>query len=115
MSPHTLSYRDWNRIAPFLQMRLWHLVVLVAIAAIAIVDIKDHGRREPALIALAAAGYAGYVMICWLCWHTVRRLESRLGSVLVLAAYAVAMGGLFLGATVAYLLIEYIYLGGKLL
>ena len=31
------------------------------------------------------------------------------------AIYAVAIGGLFLAATVAYLVIEYFYLGGKLL
>ena len=33
---------------------------------------------------------------------------------LVVAVYAIAMGGLFLAATVAYLVIEYFYLGGKL-
>ena len=48
-------------------------------------------------------------------WHAIRRFESRLGSVLVVAVYAVVMGGLFLAATVAYLLMEYVYLGGRLL
>ena len=115
MSPQALSFRTWNRTSPLLQMKLWHLGLLVAFVAIAIADIQDHGRREPALIALAAAGYAGYVLICWLSWHGFRRFESRLGSVLVIAVYAVAMGGLFLAATVAYLLVEFFYLGGKLL
>ena len=64
MSPQTLSFRAWSRTSPLLQMKLWHLGVLVALVAIAIVDIQGHGRREPMLIALAAAGYAGYVLIC---------------------------------------------------
>ena len=115
MSPHALSFRTRNRTSPLLQMRLWHLGVLVALVAVAIADIQDHGRREPALIALAAAGYAGYVLICWVCWHRMRRFESRMVSVLLVAVYAVAMAGLFLAATVAYLIIEFFYLGGKLL
>ena len=70
--------------------------------------------REPALIALAAVGYAGFVLICWLCWHRLRRFESRLGSVAARRRLHHRDGRLFLAATVAYLLIEYFYLGGKL-
>jgi len=114
MSPHTLSFRTWNRTSPLLQIKLWHLGVLVALVAIAIVDIQDHGRKEPALILLASVGYAAFALICWLCWHARRRFESRLGAVQVVAVYSAAMGGLFLTATVAYLFIEYFYLVGKL-
>ena len=115
MSPSTLSARTWNQTSPLLQVKLWHLAVLVALVAIAIADIQDHGRKEPALILLASVGYAVFALICWLCWHAVRRFESRLGSMLFVAVYSAAMGGLFLTATVAYLFIESIYLGGKLL
>jgi len=97
-----------------LQFRFWQFGLLVALTAIAIVDIQGY-CREPRLIALASAGYAGYALLCWSLRHAIRRFESRLGSVLVVAVYAVAMGGLFLAATVAYLVIEYFYLGGKLL
>ncbi|MGZ3488274.1 MAG: hypothetical protein ACXVBY_15590 [Isosphaeraceae bacterium] len=97
-----------------LQFRFWQFGLLVALTAIAIVDIQGY-CREPRLIALASAGYAGYALLCWLLWHAIRRFESRLGSVLVVAVYAVAMGGLFLAATVAFLVFEYFYLGGKLL
>jgi hypothetical protein len=113
MSPHTLSFRAWHRTSPLLQMRLWHLAVLVALVAIAIADIQDHGRKEPALILLASVGYAAFGLSCWLCWHAARRFESRLGPVVLAAVYTSAMGGLFLAATVAYLLVEYFYLGGK--
>jgi len=97
-----------------LQFRFWQFGLLVALTAIAIVDIQGY-CREPRLIALASAGYAGYALPCWLLRHAIRRFESRLGSVLVVAVYAVAMGGLFLAATVAFLVFEYFYLGGKLL
>ncbi|MGZ3319115.1 MAG: hypothetical protein ACXU95_17725 [Isosphaeraceae bacterium] len=97
-----------------LQFRFWQFGLLVALTAIAIVDIQGY-CREPRLIALASAGYAGYALLCWLLRHAIRRFESRLGSVLVVAVYAVAMGGLFLAATVAFLVFEYFYLGGKLL
>ena len=107
------SVQSGRRISPLLQFRFWQFGLLVALTAIAIVDIQGY-CREPKLIALASAGYAGYALLCWLLWHAIRRFESRLGSVLVVAIYAVAMGELFLAATVAYLVIEYFYLGGKL-
>jgi hypothetical protein len=115
MSPDTLTFRDGNRTSPLLQMRLWHLGILEVLTAIAIADIQNHGRREPVLVLLASVGYAAFGLICWLCWNAVNRFERRVGSVLVVAVYTLAMGGLFLAATVAYLLIEYVYLGGKLL
>ncbi|MGA9922542.1 MAG: hypothetical protein WBQ29_03995 [Isosphaeraceae bacterium] len=75
-----------------LQFRFWQFGLLVALTAIAIVDIQGY-CREPRLIALASAGYVGYALLCWLLWHAIRRFESWLGSVLVVAVYAVAMGG----------------------
>ena len=114
MSQRATSVRSGRRISPLLQFRFWQFGLLVALTAIAIVDIQGYCRKKPRLIALASAGYAGYALLCWLLWHAIRRFESRLGSVLVVAVYAVAMGGLFLAATVAYLLMEYFYLGGKL-
>jgi hypothetical protein len=74
-----------------LQFRFWQFGLLVALTAIAIVDIQGY-CREPRLIALASAGYVGYALLCWLLWHAIRRFESRLGSVLVVAVYAVATG-----------------------
>jgi hypothetical protein len=115
MSPRSLSVRSGRRISPLLQFRFWHFGLLVALTAIAIVDIQGYCRKEPRLIALAAAGYAGYALSCWLLWHAFRRLERRLGPALVVAVYCIAMGGLFLTATGAYLVIEFFYLGGKLL
>ena len=113
MSSRGLSVRSGRRISPLLQCRVWQFGLHVALTAIAIVDIQGY-CREPRLIALASAGYAGYALLCWLLWHAIRRFESRPGSVLVVAVYAVAMGELFLAATVAYLVIEYFYLVGKL-
>jgi len=92
MSLRATSVRSGRRISPLLQFRFWHFGLLVALPAIAIVDIQGY-CREPKLIALASAGYAGYALLCWLLWHAIRRFESRLGSVLVVAVYAVAMGG----------------------
>jgi hypothetical protein len=83
--------------------------------AVAIVDIQDQRRTEPVLVALASAGYAAFGLICWLCWHALRRLHHRLGTILAATVYVVAMGGLFFTAVVAYLVIEYAYLGGSLL
>jgi hypothetical protein len=113
MSWHELSVPPGRRILPLLQFRVWQFGLLVAFTAIAIVDIQGN-CREPRLIALASAGYAGYALLCWLLWHAIHRFERRLGSVVVVAICAVAMGGLFLAATVVYLLMEYFYLGGKL-
>ena len=113
MSSRALPVPSGRRISPLLQFRVWQFGMLVALTAIAVVDIRSY-CREPRLIALASAGYAGYALLCWLLWHAIHRFESRLGSVLVVAVYAVAMGGLFLAATVAYLIIEYAYHCGKL-
>jgi len=95
-----------------LQFRVWQFGLLVALTAIAIVDILGH-CREPRLIALAAAGYAAYALLCWLLWHGLHRFERRLGPVMLVSAYVVVMGAVFLAATVAYLLIEYVYMGGR--
>ncbi len=113
MSSRALSIQSGRRISPLLQFRVWQFGLLVALTAIAIVDIKGY-CREPRLIALAAFGYAGYALLCWFLWHAIHRFESRLGSVLVVAVYALVMGALFLAATVVYLVIEYFYLVGKL-
>jgi hypothetical protein len=96
-------------------VHIWQLALLVAYVAVAIVDIQDHGRKELPLIFLASGGYAAFGLFCWLSWHALRYLQRRLGPVLLVAVYAFAMGGVFLAATVAYLVIEYFYLGGKLL
>ena len=101
-------------ISPLLQFRVWQFGLLVALTAIAIVDVKGY-CREPRLIALASAGYAGYAVLCWLLWHGLHRFERRLGQVLLVSAYVVVMGAVFMAATVAYLLIEYVYRGGRLL
>jgi hypothetical protein len=93
---------------------MWHLAVVVLYVALAIVDIQDHRRTEPFLVSLAAAGYAGYGLLCWLVWHGLDQFSTRLGRVLRVAVFAVSMGAVFLAAVIAYLLIEYAYLGGHL-
>jgi len=112
MPSHFLSLQE-RRISPLLQFRVWQFGLLVALAAIAIVDVKDY-CREPRLIALALAGYAGYALLCWLLWHGLRRFAGRLGPVMLVSVYVVLMGAVFLAATVTYLLIEYVYRGGRL-
>jgi hypothetical protein len=102
------------RTSPFLQLRIWHLALLVLYVAIAIVDIKDQRRSEPALIGLAATGFAAYGLLCWLGWHGMRRFEHRLGLAVVVIVYAVAMAAIFLVATITYLALEYAYLTGCL-
>lgn len=92
------------------QPRIWHYLVLVVFVALAIADIQAHRVREPLLFALALAGFVAYAILAWLGWWAARRrLEPRLGSVRAFAIYAVAMGVLFLLATVIYLVIEYAY------
>jgi hypothetical protein len=113
MSSRALSAASGRQTSPLLQFRVWQFGLLVALTAIAIVDIQGY-CREPRLIALASAGYAGYALLCWLLWHGLRRFERRLGPVMLLSAYVVVMGAVFLAATVAYLLMEYFYLGGTL-
>jgi hypothetical protein len=93
-------------------LKVWHMVLLVAFAALAIHDIQDHRMTEPVLIALAGAGFAAYAILAWLGWKSARKYEARLGRVVLLGLYFTAMAGLFLLATVAYLLIEHVYLGG---
>jgi hypothetical protein len=94
------------------RFKLWHLVLLVAFVAVAIADIQDHRRTEPALIALAGLGFAAYAVLAWLGWAFARRFEGRVGRVALIGLYLATMAGLFLCATVAYLLIEHVYLGG---
>ena len=88
--------------------------MLVVFVAIAIADIQDQRIREPALIALAGGGLVLYGIIGWIGWWTVRRFESRLGLALLFVLYSVAMGLLFLLATVIYLVIAHIYRGGRI-
>jgi hypothetical protein len=95
------------------RFKLWHLVLLVGFVAVAIADIQDHRRTEPVLIALAGAGFAAYAVLAWLGWVFARRFEGRVGRVALVGLYLSAMAGLFLVATVAYLLIEHLYLGGR--
>jgi hypothetical protein len=96
------------------QLRIWHLAVLIVFVAVAIVDIQDQRIREPALIALAAGGLVLYGLIGWIGWCAVRRFESRLGMPLLFVLYSIAMGLLFLLATVIYLVIAHFYRGGRI-
>jgi hypothetical protein len=88
--------------------------MLVVFVAIAIADIQHQRIREPALIALAGGGLVFYAMIGWFGWWAVRRFESRLGLGLLFVLYSVAMGLLFLLATVVYLVIAHFYRGGQI-
>jgi len=96
------------------QLRIWHLALLVLFVAIAIADIQDQRIREPVLIALAAGGLVLYGLIGWIGWWAVRRFEARLGPILLFTLYSVAMGVLFLVATVIYLITAHVYRGGRL-
>ena len=95
------------------RVKIWHLGLLVAFVALAIADIQDHRRSEPVLIGLAGAGFSLYAGLGWLGWNLARRFEARLGRVALVGLYLASMAGLFLFATVAYLLIEHVYLGGR--
>jgi hypothetical protein len=103
-----------RRTPSWAQLRIWHLALLVLFAAIAIADVQDQRIREPALIALAAGGLVLYGLIGWIGWWAVRRFEPRLGPILLFILYSVAMGVLFLVATVIYLVIAHVYRGGRL-
>ena len=94
-------------------MKVWHLVLLVAFVALAIVDIQDHRRTEPVLLGLAGAGFAAYALLAWLGWNFARRFEGRVGRVALVGLYLAAMASLFFVATVSYLMIEHVYLGGR--
>jgi hypothetical protein len=100
-------------LMPWFQFKIWQLALLVVLVAVAIVDVQDHGRREPALVVLAAVGYAAYFLFVWLSWLCVRRYEARLGRTLLVGLYMTAMAVLFLIATVAYLVLEYRYVVGR--
>ncbi len=97
------------------RFKLWHLVLLVAFVAVAIADIKDNRRFEPSLIGLAGGGFAcsHAEVLAWLGWVFARRFEGKIGKVTLIGLYLASMAGLFLFATVAYLLIEHLYLGGR--
>ncbi len=97
---------------PRASLRVWHLMLLAAYVAIAIVDIQDHRVNDPVLIALACAGFAGYALLGGFGWLLARRLEPRIGALKTLILFMVAMGGLFLVATVVYLVVEYWYVAG---
>ena len=96
------------------QLRVWHLTLLVLFAAIAIADIQSQRIAEPALLALAAAGLVLYALIGWIGWWAARRLEARIGLMMVVILYTAAMGLLFLAATVIYLIIAHLYRAGRL-
>src|SRR5262245_49041831 len=102
-----------RRAAPWAQLRIWHLALLVLFVAIAIVDIQDQRMHEPILIALAAVGFVVYGLIGWIGWWGARRFEARLGPMLLFILYAFAMGALFLVATVIYLVIAHVYRSGR--
>jgi hypothetical protein len=93
--------------------KVWHLTLLVAFVALAISDIQDHRVTDPFLITLAAGGFAAYAILAWLGWIIARKFESKVGRVMLLGLYFASMAGLFFVATVAYLLIEHVYRGGR--
>jgi len=99
--------RPWISLPRF---RIWQLGLLTGFVAVAISNIQDQKRSEPALIALASAGFVAYWLIGWGVWRYARRFEARLGTTPLLVAYLVTMAGLFLVATIFYLMIEYVYL-----
>ncbi len=100
--------------ASWYQPRVWHLSLLVLFVAIAIVQIQDQRVHEPFLIALAAGGFVLYALIGWIGWWVARRrLGSRIGPLLLFIVYAIAMGVLFLVATIIYLVLEHLYRHGR--
>jgi hypothetical protein len=103
-----------RRTPNWAQLRIWHLALLVLFVAIAIADIQDQRMHEPALIALAAGGFLLYGLMGWAGWWASRRFAARLGPILLFLLYSVAMAGLFLVATVIYLVIEHVYRVGRL-
>jgi hypothetical protein len=98
------------RAGPAVQLRVWHLALLVLFVAVAIKNIQDQRRSEPALIALAASGFVVYGVLGWLGWRVARRFEKRVGASLLLILYLTGMAGLFLASTAVYLVIEHMYL-----
>lgn len=103
-----------SQFRPFVQVRVWHLALLVAFVAIAIVDIQDQSGNSPAMIALASAGFVLYAVLGWVGWHLSRRFEPSLGKTRLLILYMGAMAALFFVATVVYTTIQVVYLTGRL-
>jgi hypothetical protein len=91
------------------QPRVWHFALLVMFVAIAITDLRDQQIREPLLIALAGGGLILYGLIGWIGWWTIQRFATRLGPIVLFIVYSVAMGVLFLVATIIYLVIAHMY------
>lgn len=114
MVPRSRSVRREHRTSPLLQLRLWHLALLVLFVAVATVDIRSLRRSELALVVAAAVGYAGFGLLCWAGWHWIGRLRSRLSPVLVFGLYAFTMAGIYWGAVTVYLGLESAYLSGRL-
>lgn len=109
-----MSESSSSRPASWYQPRIWHLSLLVLFVAIAIVQIQEQRVHEPVLTALAAGGFVLYGLIGWLGWWAARRwFGARLGPSWLFAIYAFAMGALFLVATAIYLVIEFLYRGGR--
>jgi hypothetical protein len=102
--------RTRTTLAPHL--RVWHLALLVLFVAVAIRNVQDQGRSEPALIVLAASGFVLYGVIGWLGWRVWNQSAGRLPPTPRVLVYLVGMAGLFLLATVVYLVAEHIYLVG---
>src|SRR4051794_27879944 len=59
-----------------LQLRVWHLALLVLYVALATLDVRDQTQHQPFLMALATVGFAGYALLGWLGWNRFRRFES---------------------------------------
>jgi xanthine/uracil permease len=109
------SNRPSTRHTPgWAQLRMWQLALVVLFLAIALADIKDQRIREPVLVILAVGGRVLYGLIGWMGWWGVRRFEKRLGVALLFSVYSVAMGVLFLIATIIYLIIAHVYRVGRL-
>jgi hypothetical protein len=98
-----------SRTRPRLQLKVWHLALLVLFVAIAIADIQDQRTHDPVLIALASAGFVLYGVLCVLAWRFFRRFEGKLGPAAAFVLFAVAMAALFLMATVIYVYLEVAY------
>ena len=109
---HDVERRKTPSAPPTAGLRVWHLSLLVVFVAVAIRNIQDQRRGEPALIALAVFGFVLYGVIGWLGWRYSLRFAGRIGPTPRLILYLVGMGGLFLLATVVYLLAEHVYLIG---
>ncbi len=107
-------YPPTRDVPGWAQPRIWHFVLLVMFVAIAITDIREQRIQEPVLLDLAAGGLVFYGLIAWIGWWAVQRFRTRLGPTLLFTLYAIAMGLLFLVATIIYLAIAHVYRGGQL-